>query len=73
MYLEEGNRFDLVKVGGEVAGLGNNKNRDMEVRNYSALFSEMQSHLARGPSQQEEQVIGDAGLENARVKEGLEF
>lgn len=60
-------------MGGEVAGLGNNRNRDMEVRIYSALFSQMQSHLARGPSQQEKQVIGDAVLEKAHVKEGLEF
>lgn len=51
-------------VGGEVAGLGNNRNRDMEVRNYSALFSEMQSHLAH----KRNKVIGDGGLEKGHVK-----
>lgn len=45
----------------------------MEVRNHSALFSERQSHLARGSSPQEEQVITDGGLEKGHVKEGLEF
>ena len=51
-------------MGGEVGGLGNNRNRDMEVRNYSALFSEMQSHLAH----KRNKVLGNGGLAKSHVK-----
>ena len=37
----------MQKVGEEVAGLGSNRNKDMEVRNCRVLFCEMQFHLAR--------------------------